>query len=60
MTPGDALAALRDAHRNGTAHPLATLRAWARLAGVDGTARVDLTTGDATVTGISEQRKGAA
>ena len=57
MTPGEALAALQAAHANGTAHPLATLRAWARLAGVDGTARVDLRTGDAVVTGIG--RKGA-
>jgi len=58
MTPGDALAALRRAYVTGTAHPLATLRAWARLAGVNGTARVCLATGDAVVTGINE-RKGA-
>ena len=58
MTPAEALAALQAAHRDGTAHPLRTLRAWARLAGVDGTARVDLATGDAVVTGIG--RKGAA
>ena len=49
VTPGEALAALRDAHANGMAHPLRTLRAWARLAGVDATARVDLTTGHAGV-----------
>ena len=55
MTPADALAALQAAHRDGTAHPPPTLRAWARLAGVDGTARVDLRTGDGVVTGISEK-----
>ena len=29
MTPAEALAALQAAHRDGTAHPLSTLRAWA-------------------------------
>ena len=58
MTPADALAALQAAHATGTAHPLPTLRAWARLAGVNGTALVCLATGDAVVTGIV-QRKGA-
>jgi hypothetical protein len=40
---------------HGTAHPLPTLRGGARLAGVNGTARVDLATWQAVVTGISER-----
>jgi hypothetical protein len=58
MTPADALAALRNAYAAGTAHPVPTLRAWGRLAGVDVDARVCLRTGDATVTGIREKGDG--
>ena len=50
-----ALDLLRTAHATGTAHPVPTLRAWGRLAGVDVMARVDLRTGDGVVTGISEK-----
>ena len=49
MTPSSALAALREAHATGAAHPLPTLRGWVRLAGTNATVRVDLTTGDAVV-----------
>ncbi len=53
MTPAEALAALQAAHRDGTAHPMPTLRGWVRLAGVDADVRVDLTTGEATVQRIT-------
>jgi hypothetical protein len=61
MTPAEALAAMQAARRAGTAHPLPTLRGWARLAGVNGTARVDLTTWQAVVVDITQQAgRGAA
>ena len=58
MTPAEALAALQAAHADGAAYPVPTLRGWARLAGVNATVRVDLTTGDATVVEIG-RRNGA-
>jgi hypothetical protein len=58
MTPGEALAALHAAHAARTAHPVPTLRAWARLAGVNATVRVNLTTGDATITEITPMQGG--
>lgn len=57
MTPAEALAALQAAHRDGTAHPMPTLRGWVRLAGQGGRVRADvdadLTTGEATVQRIT-------